>query len=348
MSLQRVARLGAAVAVMLAAGVAGAGPKRRATVAELEAQLAEAPKDARLWSDLGQAALQAGDLDKAADASQLAADLAGFAGDANLRAASLYNLGRVCERRHDDDNARAAYAASHELRPNPTVADALVRMHSAVIPPAPKEKGPCDGPMPLAKLRACVARDYGNEEESNVEVMRHARFLDKGQVPGLRLILGVNGQEGDVFVAVEGPKGWTTLAPIDHETHHGHGDTNFLLKRIVEEPHGAVRLVRIEYENSGEWVVGADADIGSADIAQARTRWCVLDGAPGAPRCEVEVVTACRYDGDEEVGERLRKRHYRARASFTIGEDGALWSTVDEQSAARWLCRLTPQHRYLW
>lgn len=84
--------------------------------------------DAALQSDLGWSALQAGDLARAESATRAA--IAGETRPA-LRAASLYNLGRILEARGNRAGAIQAYRESLTLRPH-----AVVQRQLATLDPA--------------------------------------------------------------------------------------------------------------------------------------------------------------------------------------------------------------------
>jgi hypothetical protein len=85
----------------------------RGGVAAFDEALAARPGDARALSELGWAAFRAGDLERAAQASHDASTAAGAS--VRVRAAALYNLGRVDEARGDKDGAAEAYRASLQL-----------------------------------------------------------------------------------------------------------------------------------------------------------------------------------------------------------------------------------------
>jgi tetratricopeptide (TPR) repeat protein len=77
------------------------------------------PDDPRTLSELGWATLFTGRLDEAEAVLRRAE--AGVGDDDRLRAAILYNLGRVAEARHEDAAAIEAYQRSLRLRPHPSV-----------------------------------------------------------------------------------------------------------------------------------------------------------------------------------------------------------------------------------
>jgi Tetratricopeptide repeat len=102
-------------------------------VAAFDRALQVAPGDPTALSELGWAALHAGDLDRAEQAS--AAAVAAATGRPRLEAASRYNLGRVREARGDPAGAASAYRASLALRPSRTVARHLQALEAGEAGP---------------------------------------------------------------------------------------------------------------------------------------------------------------------------------------------------------------------
>lgn len=108
----------------------------KAALEAFDRALAVAPDDARVLAEVGWAALNAGDLDRAAAANRRA--LANVK-TKNLRAQILYNAGRVAEARKDVDAAKKAYSESLALREN---AEVKKRLEGVGGPPA-EAKLPC-------------------------------------------------------------------------------------------------------------------------------------------------------------------------------------------------------------
>ena len=115
-----------AAAAHLKAGRAfGKDKKWKEAVVEIEKAAAADPTSARIWSELGWAAFQVGDLDRASVANEKS--VAATDND-QLKAASLYNLGRIAEKKREPEKAREFYAQSVALRPNATVQRRLASM----------------------------------------------------------------------------------------------------------------------------------------------------------------------------------------------------------------------------
>jgi hypothetical protein len=123
---------------------AGAGDWPGAAEA-FTAALAAAPLDARAESELGWALFHTRDLARA-EQSTLAS--IAHASAPSLKAASLYNLGRIREAQGDAASAADAYRASLSLRPSRTVRERLAALDRAVVggddPLAP---APLQGPF---------------------------------------------------------------------------------------------------------------------------------------------------------------------------------------------------------
>ncbi|NUP10916.1 MAG: tetratricopeptide repeat protein [Polyangiaceae bacterium] len=90
----------------------------KAAIVELDKALAVAPKDPRVLAEIGWAAFNAGDLDRAKDANKRAL---ATTSEPKLRAQILYNTGRVAEEQKDTDAAKRAYGDSLVLRDNAEV-----------------------------------------------------------------------------------------------------------------------------------------------------------------------------------------------------------------------------------
>jgi hypothetical protein len=114
-------------------------------IAAFRQALTSAPDDPVALSELGVAALQAGDLPLAEQSTRASVRLAS---EPRLKAASLYNLGRVCEKKGDTQAAVDAYQQSLTVRPNATVLRALAALDPAAAMPFDRFRpGPMAGPF---------------------------------------------------------------------------------------------------------------------------------------------------------------------------------------------------------
>src|SRR5262245_6039844 len=138
--------------------------------AEFEKALAAVPMDDRALSELGWAALQAGDYDAAEKAS---ADSVRVSSTPEVKAASLYNLGRVAEAKNDKDRAAALYADSLVLRPNKTVVKRLVALGKPVPATGPMQSGedtPCTEAVAGPDLVcSCLKKLEPTQEDFDIE-----------------------------------------------------------------------------------------------------------------------------------------------------------------------------------
>jgi tetratricopeptide (TPR) repeat protein len=109
-------------------------------VEALEVAAAGEPPNPYALSELGWAALHAGDLDRSLSASERGLALTE---EPKARATLLYNRGRVQEDRGLKEEARASYEQSLELRPNDAVKKRLEGL-GGKAPPPPERKVVCD------------------------------------------------------------------------------------------------------------------------------------------------------------------------------------------------------------
>lgn len=114
-------------------------------VVSFRAALAAKPDDAVALSELGAAALQAGDLALAEQSTRAAV---AAATTPQLKGAALYNLGRICEKKGDRAGAVDAYRQSLQARRNGTVWRALGALDAgAAAPFDPLAPQPMKGPF---------------------------------------------------------------------------------------------------------------------------------------------------------------------------------------------------------
>jgi tetratricopeptide (TPR) repeat protein len=106
--------------------------------AEFEEAVKLDPYDARALSELGWVAFQAGELERAEEATRTSLR---FTYDPKVRGATLYNLGRIHEARAQLPEAALAYANSLAVRANDTVSKRLDALKAqGITPPAVAEQ----------------------------------------------------------------------------------------------------------------------------------------------------------------------------------------------------------------
>jgi tetratricopeptide (TPR) repeat protein len=114
-----------------------------AAMKAFEAALVATPDDAVALSELGFAAFKAGKLDVAKRETRRAVDQAR---EPNVKAASLYNLGRIDEALNDAASARNDYQQSLALRPNDVVRARLAALSAGAPAGDPLGVAVLDGP----------------------------------------------------------------------------------------------------------------------------------------------------------------------------------------------------------
>jgi hypothetical protein len=157
----------------------------KGAIAAFQAALVATPGDARAQSELGWAAFRAGDLDLAQDATRKSIDAAS---DPKVKAASLYNLGRILEARGDAKAAGDAYRESLQLRPNRVVDSRLAALGAGgtaeTLDPRPLQgpsrlpagveprdlEGPTKLATPAAPFEAVEVRTQGDADYSAAQL----------------------------------------------------------------------------------------------------------------------------------------------------------------------------------
>ena len=287
-------------AARLRAGRAHAKARRWGeAVAEFEAALVAIPMDDRALSELGWAAFQAGDHAKAEKAN---ADSVRVSSQPELKAASLYNLGRVAEAGDDKERAAALYAESFALRPNKTVASRLVALGKPA-PASPSDPAalatdntPCRAPVEGPDLVCgCLKKMESVEQDFEAE----CTIGSVGQADDLRIAsvtLGLGSHS--FFLAHEGPRGWSVIGSLG-DLYEG-GVAGVLNEReevkVEERTIGGARLLWYEWRDSGH-----DSDMGideeetheSVTVALA-----VLGGVKEEPSVRMHIPLVRVYDRD--------------------------------------------------
>lgn len=174
-------------------------------IAAFQKALAAAPGDARALSELGWAQLQAGALVDASATTQRA--IAG-ASEPALKAASLYNLGRVFEAQGAKERAVDAYGRSLQLRENGTVRQRLLGLAPGAAPPEALEAEKLAGPFAsIAAYCKQLRRDDPDEPCDGGENPFADTKLPKAP-PWKAVRVFVAGYEEACNLAVQTDAGW--------------------------------------------------------------------------------------------------------------------------------------------
>lgn len=303
-------------------------------VTEFEAALAAVPMDDRALSELGWAAFQAGDHEKAEKAN---ADSVRVSSQPDLKAASLYNLGRVAEARDDKERAAALYADSLVLRFNKAVVKRLV----ALGKPAPKADArsvsgaalPCTAPVEGPDLVCdCLKKLEPFEEDFAIE----CTIGSVGDADDLRMAsvtVGLGSHE--FFLAQKGDEGWRVIGELG-DLYEG-GVAGVFNEReevkVEEKTIGGARILWYEWRE-----IGHDSDMGIDEEdshEHVTVALAVLGGAKEEPGVRMHIPLVRVYDRDrmglaEERDMADMKDlqtpglpiHREARLKVDIGEDG--------------------------
>lgn len=297
-------------------------------ITELEAALAAIPGDERALSELSWAALSAGDFERARIAGHLSVRAAT---DPAVKAASLYNLGRVEEATGHAAEAAARYRESLALRPNRTVEERLAGLGAAGA--LADAALPCATPMPEARLCACLNASGGPEDAADA-----ACALQLTDVPELKLAVfnTYGASEQRALLVARQPGGWSVVAHVEDLYNPGMAGIfeEWELGRVRTETVGGKRVYRV---TSRKLRADTDAGIDEAENEDTeRLVVCVRAGGAGtAITCPLRVVTSYEYVRDRlglaEDGEladvadlRTRGLPIRARTqvSVELGADG--------------------------
>jgi tetratricopeptide (TPR) repeat protein len=306
---------------------------------EFEAALAAIPHDGRALSELAWAAFNAGDHERARQAGR---EAVAAAGDPRLKAASLYNLGRVEEASARKDQAARLYRESLALRPSKTVEARLAGLGKEVEAEAAGTGLPCPEPRPDADdLCACLGSFAEAWNKDTPEDDRACNAEDAPGLAGWSIVHATLSQDTEsIYLAARGPAGWSIVAELAEVYSPGAFGVSeeWKLISIRERTLGGRRVVEIVGQHDR-----TDSDAGIAEVeSESATRLtvCVV-GANGAPTtCPLEVPTKLSYEREklefedehgvpEEVDEETKKLQTpglpisrQAELRVDLGEDG--------------------------
>lgn len=276
------------------------GAKWPEAITELEAALAAIPGDDRALGELSYAYMASGDAAKARKAGREAV-LA--ATEPKIKAAALYNLGRV-EEADAPDKAAALYKESLALRPNKTVekrlADLATRITTQPVASA------CATPMPEADLCACLRKTVADAFEAGADI---ACELEPTAVAGFKLARYAMSElnEEAVDVVAVTPAGAAVVGSLAYIYNPGAFGISeeWRLDGVREEPLGDRTIVRFESSKHRQ-----DSDMGIDEVEQEDSKnlvVCVRDPKGGLPTCPLDVDVAYTYERDRiglaEAGE---------------------------------------------
>lgn len=286
-------------------------------IARFDAALAVVEGDAAALSEIGWAALQAGDLERAQDATtrSIAA-----AENPKLKAASLYNLGRIAEERGDKDAAARAYTESLALRPNETVEKRLAKLEKRevrdLLTPQPigsayaRFEDVCIEPNPApAEAPACPIK-VGHTLEALAAPFEAVRTLRLLSVPDQEVW-----ESTDCQLAIQTGGKWYFSAPVECEV--GPGFTAVSKIQLIGQDGGAP-VLRVDYHTN--------RSSRFADHNEELAVFCGV-GKSGAPTCTRAILTrefgADHFWSDAE-GTEIDEQEYDSNIDVALGADGVL------------------------
>ena len=317
----------AAYKLHLAAGRKAAKAARwPEAIAELEAALVAIPGDDRALAVLSFAAMSAGERDKARAAGRQAGRVAT---DPTIKAAALYNLGRV-EEPLDPHGAAGLYRQSLALRPNQIVEQRLAGLASAG--PVTPEPLPCTTPLAETAICDCL-------NQTVVDVAADARrcaLTTPGQ-PDFRYATYTTSDVGEerVMLLARAPAGWAVVAHLADIYNPGAFGISeeWTLDTATAADLGGHQLVKFVGKKGR-----SDSDMGIDEVEIEETTSltvCVRGDGKAATTCPLQVVTAYSYlrdrlgvAGDDEIADvaemRTKGLPIKTELSTTVelGADG--------------------------
>lgn len=295
-------------------------------ITALEAALVAIPGDDRALGELSWAAFSAGDYAKARASGR--ASVLGST-DPKVKAASLYNLGRVEEADGKLPAAALLYQQSLALRDNRTVKarlDALGK--DAPLAEAPL---PCTRPMPEAELCTCLNASVAENLDAAEDA---ACALAPAGADGFQVAtytVSSLREEQNALVARQAD-GWTVVALLDYVYNPGMMGINeeWTLEPPTEATLGGHQVVRFTSKKSR-----SDTDLGVDEIETEDTESLVICVRGTPTTCPLDVVVSYTYlrdrlgvSGDDEmsdVADLLTKGlpiKSETKVSVELGADG--------------------------
>lgn len=269
-------------------------------VTAFQTALSAVPEDARALSELSWALYLAKDLARAKPAAELAVRL----GRNNVKAASLYNLGRILEDEGATAEAANAYRESLALRPNKTVAERLAKLDPSAPASAAlleiEEWGP-----PIASLpTTCAALPEDDEDfaawsqNGPCEVKPTAITLAGAGDPFAAVTMLARKRSGsdEAFVAVQTAGGWLLSPPFLSWGGIGTWGASGTVASAAVVTHptlGAVLRLDVHTSESGRW----------ENWETDATVFCTASrpGGSGALTCSPLLATSWLHSQDDDA-----------------------------------------------
>lgn len=277
-----------------------AGKQYAEAAAAFQTALSAVPEDARALSELSWALFLGKDLDKAKPAAELAVRL----GRNNVKAASLYNLGRILEAEDAGPEAANAYRESLALRPNKTVAERLAKLDPSASAAAALLEIEEWGPPAASRPATCEAlgeddSDYAAwSQNGNCEVTATEVSLAGAGEPFKAVTQLARKRSGsdEAFVAVQTADGWLLSPPFLSWGGVGTWGASGSITRaeVVTHPKlGPVLRIDVRTSESGRW----------ENWETDATVFCTASrpGGAGALTCSPLLATSWLHSQDDDA-----------------------------------------------
>jgi tetratricopeptide (TPR) repeat protein len=284
-------------------------------VTAFEAALTAIPFDQRAETELGLSAMQAGDLDKAKRADDLAVSQAV---DHKIEAMARFNYGALLEKTGDTAGALKQYTASLALRPNKTVQAAADRLSNGASAPADAVCAAGATPCECASTNA-----FGGDSPDDRPTCTEAT---SSPIANWRVYHVESDSVGYDYMFDDKNR---FIAVIGDDNQRGrHSETTKLDKAEIKTT-GGHRVLWL-YTSSVAYEQYASADNDEIHDSYDDTKeliLCVLD-TPNPCRLQIPVdreVSEDRFDGS---GEPKPLRQQSSKASVMVAEDGTATVTA--------------------
>lgn len=223
------------------------------------AALAAVPDDPRALSELSWALFQAKD-----PGARAVAEQAVKVGRNNVKAASLYNLGRILEAAGDAPGAANAYRESIVMRPNKTVAQHLAKVDPAARPAADLLEIEEWGPPDAARPSTCDAlgddgegyAEWSPDGACKVTATDVAITGEPGPFQQVTQLVRTRSGSDEAFIAVKTADGWLMSPPFLSWGGVGTWGATASITRAEASVHpvlGPVLRVDVKTLESGRW-----------------------------------------------------------------------------------------------
>ena len=238
-----------------------------------------APEDVTILTELGWAALHAGDLDAAERVSK---DALVAATDPRVRAQILYNLGRVAEARGANADASHFYEQSLALRASKSVEERLKSVGgTAPAAPVPRDI-PCNKTFAnTAALCACLTNGVSTAECGTDAA---APASESGE---LEIVKATTDLEGEAvsFLVADDQGGVRPVAELGRDYHpNAFGiDQSAKVLALDEQPLGGRRVAVIRVESTDKDVSSGGAE--AITVRTLRSTICSLRDGKHATTC---------------------------------------------------------------